>query len=492
MSSFAPHARSAPVVRWLQVLAGLGLLVAGPAAAQSIPNGDFGSDLDGWTTTLSGGSSASPFQSGIQGSTVMLVSRGSGQAIVCSTPFVVTQDRITARMILYAGEDADTDWWVREHFGAEIVREVESPTGAPGGPYSSHEIDVTAACGQLVELCVEPSGTGDDVFYDDFVLDGTACPSSPDADDDGFCLQGQDLDDSGGCETADELAVPVTDCDDTDDTAFPGAIEVCDGDDENCDGVADENLRSEYFSDADGDQYGSVSVGLHCDPPQGTVAVGGDCDDMRAGVNPGAAEQCNTQDDDCDGSVDEGLPTFDWYADFDGDGYGSTLVVNSCAMPSGAVGEDGDCDDTPGAGAAVFPGADEVCNGRDDDCDVVIDEGLLCETADTGLSGDADTDTDSDSDTDTDTDADSDTDADADSDTDSDTDSDADSDTDSDTDSDADTDADADLESGVPGGRRPTATGCGCTTGAGRIAWLGGGMGLFVVLLRRRRRLVSA
>ena len=79
-------------------------------------------------------------------------------------------------------------------------------------------------------------------------------------------------------------------------------------------------------------------------------------------------------DDDCDGT--SGVGTTDaptWYADGDGDGHGDAdLSVAACSVPDGYVADATDCDD---ARADVFPGAVEVCNGIDDDCDGTTDTG---------------------------------------------------------------------------------------------------------------------
>ncbi len=92
-----------------------------------------------------------------------------------------------------------------------------------------------------------------------------------------------------------------------------------------------------------------------------------DCDDTDATVYPGAEELCNGQDDDCDGIVDEGFEAISWFSDGDGDGYGTLdEVVEGCSAPSGFVSNDWDCDD---ADSSVHPGASEVCNGPDRDCD---------------------------------------------------------------------------------------------------------------------------
>ena len=97
-----------------------------------------------------------------------------------------------------------------------------------------------------------------------------------------------------------------------------------------------------------------------------------DCDDADPAVNPGATEQCNDLDDDCDGETDEGLEQ-SWWVDGDGDGFGSGVVVLACQQPEQTVDNDDDCNDED---ALVFPDAEEVCNGLDDDCDDEIDEGL--------------------------------------------------------------------------------------------------------------------
>ncbi|MBK7887492.1 MAG: putative metal-binding motif-containing protein [Bacteroidetes bacterium] len=100
----------------------------------------------------------------------------------------------------------------------------------------------------------------------------------------------------------------------------------------------------------------------------------GDCDDNAAAVNPAATEVCNSIDDDCDGSIDEGvLLTF--YADADGDSYGNAAVsVQACVAPLGYVADAADCDDNA---ATVNPAATEVCNNIDDNCNGLTDDGLV-------------------------------------------------------------------------------------------------------------------
>jgi hypothetical protein len=97
----------------------------------------------------------------------------------------------------------------------------------------------------------------------------------------------------------------------------PGAAEVCNNIDDNCNGLTDDGLTFvTYYADVDGDTYGNTASSVTCNgAPVGYVAVAGDCDDNNAAVNPGATEVCNSIDDDCDGSTDEGLVFADYYAD---------------------------------------------------------------------------------------------------------------------------------------------------------------------------------
>ena len=96
-----------------------------------------------------------------------------------------------------------------------------------------------------------------------------------------------------------------------------------------------------------------------------------DCDDTNATVNPSASEVCDGIDNDCNGDVDDGV-TEVFYQDADADGYGNPEAqVESCESPDGYVPFSSDCDDDD---ASVFPGAEEECDGIDNDCSGEIDE----------------------------------------------------------------------------------------------------------------------
>ncbi|MFZ1632946.1 MAG: MopE-related protein [Chitinophagales bacterium] len=170
------------------------------------------------------------------------------------------------------------------------------------------------------------------------------------------------------------------DCQDNNAAINPGAAEICNGIDENCDGNIDEGVQTTYYADADGDTYGDAgSTTMACSMPEGYVEDATDCNDGDAAINPAATEVCNGVDDNCDGNIDEGLTFTTYYADADGDTYGDAgSSTSTCdGAPEGYVSDATDCND---ADAAVNPGATEVCNGIDDNCDGNIDEGLTFTT----------------------------------------------------------------------------------------------------------------
>ena len=170
-----------------------------------------------------------------------------------------------------------------------------------------------------------------------------------------------------------------TDCDDGDAGVSASAREICDGLDQDCDGRIDEGAlgRSAYYLDADGDGHGDPAViEVACAAPEGYVASPGDCDDDAALRHPGALELCDRVDNDCDGTTDEGADPVDWYRDMDGDGFGTgPVVATRCDVLAGHAPRDGDCNDDD---SSIHPDATEVCEGSvDEDCDTMVDEGLL-------------------------------------------------------------------------------------------------------------------
>ncbi len=196
-----------------------------------------------------------------------------------------------------------------------------------------------------------------------------------DADDDGF---GDSTTPMTQCAQPTGFVSDNTDCVDTNPAVNPGETELCNGVDDDCaNGIDDGIVYVDWYLDTDGDGYGDPgSTPINdCATQSGRASNNTDCDDGDEDINPGETEVCNDIDDDCTGGADNGLATNDYWPDTDGDGYGDDQAspTNDCAQPTGFVTNNEDCDDSTNA---VSPVDAEVCNGIDDDCSGVPDDGL--------------------------------------------------------------------------------------------------------------------
>jgi MYXO-CTERM domain-containing protein len=260
--------------------------------------------------------------------------------------------------------------------------ECNPPTGYAADPDDCDDTDPTIYPG-APELC-----DGLDNNCDGTIDEGIPPTWYYDGDGDGYGETSTPIVD---CVQPTDYVLFPDDCDDADANNFPGNTEICDGQDNNCDGVIDEGVTVTYYEDADGDNYGNSAVlTADCNPPSGYVTDDTDCNDTEVTVYPGATELCDGLDNDCDGTIDEGV-TGTYYADDDGDGYGDPLdSSDDCTQASGYVIDNTDCDD---ADANNFPNNTEVCDGQDNDCDTLVDD------ADPDVTGQSTWYTDADSDT---------------------------------------------------------------------------------------------
>jgi hypothetical protein len=174
------------------------------------------------------------------------------------------------------------------------------------------------------EECNDGIDNDCDGLIDSIDPDAVSCVACSDADGDGYYVEG------GFCGSVD--------CDDSDPNVYPGALEICDGVDSNCNTIIpDEEM------DVDGDGY--MSCGFETD-----------CDDYDASVNPGAFEVCSDGiDNNCNGLTDFDDQEFciDNCVDGDLDGYKDIACGGS------------DCDDK---NARIFPTDIAICDGSLSDC----------------------------------------------------------------------------------------------------------------------------
>jgi hypothetical protein len=140
--------------------------------------------------------------------------------------------------------------------------------------------------------------------------------------------------------------------------------------------------KLDWYQDVDGDGYGAGTATSACEAPgKEWTQTDGDCDDALAEVSPDATEICNSIDDDCDTDIDDADSSVEattWYTDADHDGYGDPTgsSITSCAGGTGYAPEDAkhppDCND---ADDAVYPGAPELCDDVQTDCNTKVFEG---------------------------------------------------------------------------------------------------------------------
>jgi len=180
---------------------------------------------------------------------------------------------------------------------------------------------------------------------------GAATTWYADEDSDGY---GDDDVTEVACDVPHGFTADGGDCDDGDRTVYPGALEWCDGVDDDCDGEVDEEPQNgeTYYYDADGDGFGGSDSAVEaCEQPAGALEDGSDCDDEDPGIHPGVEDVCGDWvDNDCDGTVSEGCP-------FEGDepATAADVVLEGVSWQTGT--------DIDGAGDVNADGYDDLIIG---------------------------------------------------------------------------------------------------------------------------------
>ena len=204
------------------------------------------------------------------------------------------------------------------------------------------------------------------------VDEGVAITAFWDRDLDGF---GDDEFVSRVCKLPPDGSLVGGDCDDLNPLTHPDASEICDGLDNDCNDIIDEDAPlNTFYVDNDGDDHGDSSDSVEsCLAPPGYVGSSDDCDDNEPEAWTDRVEICDNIDNDCNGDIDEGLDVIRQWVDADGDGAGDPdTAVYACGPGPGIADNPLDCDDTdPNIGINA---EDIQGDGIDQDCDGWIDE----------------------------------------------------------------------------------------------------------------------
>ena len=363
--------------------------------ACAVPNGDCVKSSGGWFGAVSIDMDCDGKDSGAPDDTAVIDTNETGDADTdtdtdSDSDTNETGDTDTAAPIdadgdgFNAGEDCNDEDAAINPDAVEICDSVDNNCNGDvdGGAtdqatyYADDDGDSYGDAAATVNDCSAPAG---------YVESGTDCDDTdstvhPYAVED--CSDSKDMncDGSFGTADADGDGVPACeDCDDTNAVMFPGGTEVCDGFDNDCEGTTDIDATDSltWYEDSDSDSFGNSAVSaLACTEPSGYVADNTDCNDTNTGINPGEAEACNGADDNCSGVADEGLAFATYYADSDSDGYGDSAVSSSTCdgAPSGTTADNTDCND---GDSGINPGELEVCNLVDDDCSGSVDDSAV-------------------------------------------------------------------------------------------------------------------
>jgi hypothetical protein len=238
---------------------------------------------------------------------------------------------------------------------------------------------VGAALLVAIAGCGGPTGAADDASFDARLAPDTdavdAAPrdvghDAPPLVDVGSVIDTGQHDAGPACDLDHDHHAAMTtecggdDCDDAVASTHPGQVEVCNTIDDDCDALIDEGVAGTFYPDADGDLFGDAAgaVLMACSGGAGRSPNHTDCNDANAAVHPGALETCDGIDNDCSGVADEGCSC-------------TTGVTRPCGLSGACAGATQTCLSGLWGACSISP-TTETCNGIDDDCNGTVDDGL--------------------------------------------------------------------------------------------------------------------
>lgn len=245
--------------------------------------------------------------------------------------------------IIERKENSQTWDQAQKYSVAADVKSYQDTNGLQAGIIYNYRVYAFNDDGNSVPSNENNVATASNIYYQDADLDGYGNPAVS----------------INICEASAGYVLNNNDCDDSDATINPTTV---------------------WYKDADGDGYADGTITLvQCERQTNYFltselkSISGDCNDNDSAINQGSTEICDGLDNNCDNSVDEGV-AYTYYRDMDNDGYGDqNEALQTCSALEGYVSNDADCNDN---NADIYPGAVEVCDSIDNNCNNLADEDL--------------------------------------------------------------------------------------------------------------------